>query len=113
MRVTFAESAIPHPLLRLTHGVPEVVHVTLFGMCPGERARILDTIEGWIDLDVCLSGRRQRPLSTFELGARATNCLLIPGDVLAVGPEGSVPLDYNGSLIVADATVVVADLFAT
>ena len=35
-----------------------------------------------------------------------------PGDVLAVGPEGSVPLDYNGSLIVADATVVVADLFA-
>ena len=42
----------------------------------------------------------------------AEGLIVSPGDVLAVGPEGSIPLDYNGSLVVADATVVVADLFA-
>jgi len=34
-----------------------------------------------------------------------------PGDVLATKPNGSIPLDLNGNLIVADATVVTEDLF--
>lgn len=33
------------------------------------------------------------------------------GDVLGVNPDGSIPLDYNGSLVTANATVVDADLF--
>ncbi len=35
-----------------------------------------------------------------------------PGDVLATNPDGSIPLDANGSLVVADATSVDPDLFA-
>ncbi len=35
-----------------------------------------------------------------------------PGDVLATSSDGAIPLDANGSLIVADATVVTQDLFA-
>ena len=35
-----------------------------------------------------------------------------PGDVLATLPDGSIPLELGGSLIVADANVVQADLFS-
>lgn len=35
-----------------------------------------------------------------------------PGDILATDGDGSIPLDANGSLIVADATVVNPDLFS-
>ena len=34
------------------------------------------------------------------------------GDVASVNPDGSIPLDLNGSLVIADATVVDADVFA-
>ena len=33
------------------------------------------------------------------------------GDVASVNSDGSIPLDYNGSLIVANATVIDADVF--
>lgn len=42
----------------------------------------------------------------------ADGIIVSPGDVLATGPGGSIPLDYNGSLIVAQAEVIVSDLFA-
>lgn len=35
-----------------------------------------------------------------------------PGEVLAANPDGSIPLEYNGGLIVADATVINLDLFS-
>ena len=35
-----------------------------------------------------------------------------PGQILAANPDGSIPVELNGQLIVADATVVTADLFA-
>lgn len=35
-----------------------------------------------------------------------------PGEILAANPDGSIPLEYNGGLIVADATVVDLDLFS-
>lgn len=34
------------------------------------------------------------------------------GDVLATSTNGSIPLDYKGSLLTATATIVTADLFA-
>ena len=38
--------------------------------------------------------------------------IVTAGDVLSVNPGGSIPLDYNGSLITDNATVIDADLFA-
>lgn len=37
--------------------------------------------------------------------------IVAPGDLLATTTGGSIPLDANGSLVIADATVVTADLF--
>jgi hypothetical protein len=42
----------------------------------------------------------------------AAGAIVAPGDLLATGAGGSIPLDLAGSLIVADATVVNADLFS-
>jgi len=35
-----------------------------------------------------------------------------PGQILAANPDGSIPLEYNGGLIVADATVIDIDVFS-
>ena len=35
-----------------------------------------------------------------------------PGDILATGSNGSIPLDLAGSLVTADAVLVTPDLFA-
>ena len=35
-----------------------------------------------------------------------------PGDLLATGPDGSIPLDAAGNLVTVDATIINADLFS-
>jgi hypothetical protein len=49
----------------------------------------------------------QQTFTVFAAGA-----IVAPGDLLATTSGGSIPLDLAGSLIVADATVVNADLFS-
>jgi hypothetical protein len=41
-----------------------------------------------------------------------TGFVVQTGDLLATGPGGSIPIDYNGSLLTTGATVVDADLFS-
>ena len=38
--------------------------------------------------------------------------VVAPGDLVSTGPGGSIPVDAAGSLVVANATVIVDDLFA-
>ena len=38
--------------------------------------------------------------------------IVAPGGLLATDGDGSIPLDYNGSIVTADATVINSDLFA-
>ena len=37
--------------------------------------------------------------------------IVTAGDTLSADPSGSIPLDYNGSLVTTNATVVDADVF--
>jgi len=44
--------------------------------------------------------------------AYISGAIVAPGGLLSPDPDGGIPFDYNGNLIVVDATVIAADLFA-
>lgn len=46
------------------------------------------------------------------IGPYVTGFIVATGGLLEVGGDGTIPLEYNGSIITAQATVVNADLFA-
>lgn len=48
----------------------------------------------------------------FKFFTYVTGFVVEPGGLLGTGPNGSIPLEYSGSLILADAVVVYPDLFA-
>ena len=72
---------------------------------------MLQDLATWIEpskfADASYDGQVHETLTVWCAGLTVT-----AGDVLSVNPDGSIPLDYNGSLITANATVVDADLFA-
>jgi len=52
------------------------------------------------------------PLVEQALAVYSTGFIVETGDLLEVGGTGTIPLEYGGSIVTSDATVVNADLFS-